>query len=121
MPRAQSRAASDNNYRYRACVVEALGTRIVIEDSPDDAPHQVSQELAFVSRCMPGPPNAGHGLLSFDLVAKPDGADMELEATHPSLHTGTATVDAVLMMFNFVQPAPPSPMGTASNSAQEPN
>jgi hypothetical protein len=87
---------SDTNYRYRAYVVEALGTRIVIEDSPCDAPHQVGEQLAFVSRHMPGPPNLGHGLLSFDLIAKPDGVDMGPEAAQVSMHTDTGTVDEVL-------------------------
>jgi len=86
----------DANYSYRAYVVEALGARIVIEDSSGAAPHQVGEQLDFVSRRMPSPLNPGHSLLSFDLIAKPDGADTDLEGAHVSLNTDTGTVDEVL-------------------------
>jgi len=173
---AEVLTASDANYRYRAYVVEALGARIVIEDSSGAAPHQVGEQLAFISRRMPSPLSPGHGLLRFNLTAKPDGADMDIEGAHVSLHTDTATVDEVLttdvigdryvayivkwnsarvavsdvfasthyavgdritfpvsragtagqghldfMMFNFINPSPLSPRGTASNSGEKPN
>jgi hypothetical protein len=87
---------SDANYSYRAYIVEALGARVVVEDSPGASPHQVGEQLTFVSRRIANPLTPGHGLLSFALTAQPDTAGADLEGAHVSVHTDTATVDEVL-------------------------
>jgi hypothetical protein len=87
--------ASDANYSYRAYIVEALGTRVAVEDSPGASPHQVGEQLSFISRRIPNPLTSGHGLLSFGLPPQSDTA-ADPEGAHVSLRNDTATVDEIL-------------------------
>lgn len=87
---------SDADYSYRAYIVEALGARLVVEDSSDASAHQVGEQLAFASRRVANPLTPGHGLLSFGLATQQDVTDNALEGAHVSLRTDTATVDEIL-------------------------
>jgi hypothetical protein len=88
--------SSDANYSYRAYIVEAQGARVVVEDSSDAGPHQVGEQLAFVSRRIENPLTPGHGLLSFGPTAQQEAPSHDPNGTHVSLNTDTATVDEVL-------------------------
>lgn len=87
---------SDADYNYRAYVVEALGARVVVEDSSDAGPHQVGEQLAFVSRRIENPLAPGHGLLSFGLTAPQEANGTYADGAHVTLKNDTATVDEVL-------------------------
>jgi hypothetical protein len=86
----------DADYNYRAYVVEALGARVVVEDSSDASPHQIGEQLAFVSRRIENPLTPGHGLLSFGLTAPQEANGTNADGTHVTLQNDTATVDEVL-------------------------
>jgi len=87
---------SDADYNYRAYIVEALGTRVVVEDPSDASPHQIGEQLAFVSRRIENPLVPGHGLLSFGLAAQQEASGTYADGTRVTLKTDTATVDEVL-------------------------
>jgi hypothetical protein len=87
---------SDADYNYRAYVVEALGGRVVVEDSSDATPHQIGEQLAFVSRRIENPLVPGHGLLSFGLTAQQEANGTYADGMHVTLKNDTATVDEVL-------------------------
>jgi hypothetical protein len=87
---------SDADYNYRAYVVEALGARVVVEDSSDAGPHQVGEQLAFVSRRIENPLAPGHGLLSFGLTASQEGNGTYADGAQVTLKNDTAAVDEVL-------------------------
>jgi hypothetical protein len=87
---------SDGDYNYRAYVVEALGARVVVEDPSGSSPHQIGEQLAFVSRRIENQLTPGHGLLSFGLTAAQEANGTNAEGTHVTLKNDTATVDEVL-------------------------
>jgi hypothetical protein len=84
---------NDDGFGYSAYVLNALGTRIVVDDVPGAIPHRVGDQISFVSQRIDSPNLPGPGILRFEPSA-PE-ADKQ-EGVNLSLTQETATVEEAL-------------------------
>jgi hypothetical protein len=84
-----------DGFGYTAYVLNSLGARIVVDESPGAIPHRVGDQVFFVSQRIASPKSSEPGILRFEPSApeavKQDGVNM-------STTQETATVAEVLSM-----------------------